>query len=328
MKSSEILAVIFFFASKGWRKTILTHRRPKNVWILGILRRQLHLVRRLIYMLEKPVQSSIPFAGLAPTQSFVPVFVQSSSQYLVQKAFPGFSPGFASTSRISRFNNKIQSQETSLQESSKETKVHLTIRKELKDDYASLGKAIVHGPHLQIARAVLKSETLKKFFVEKILQLMTIQLNDLCSRRNPSILRATTKEDIKEFDFKNLSFEWKERTPIFYAFLMTCASSQKQNNLEWLPSVSVAGSILLKQRNPHMNGCATILGLLMKSRSLEVSLLIVTGIYYNAEPFHYLTCKLICFLSKLATWTTAVSYFEVLVILTFHLGPQQESSYI
>lgn len=279
--------------------------------------------------------SPIPFAGFAPTQSFVPVFVQSSSQYLVQKAFPGFSPGFASTPRISRLNNKNQSQETSLQESSKETKVHLTvvypsktIRKELKDDYASLGKAIVHGSHQRIARAVLKNETLKKFIVEKILQLMTIQLNELCSRRNPSILRATTKEDIKEFDFKNLSFEWKERAPIFYAFLMTCASSQKQNNLEWLPSVSVAGSILLKQRNPHMNGCATILGLLMKSRSLEVSLLIVTGIYYNAEPFHYLTCKLICFLSKLATWTTAVSYFEVLVILTFHLGPQQESSYI
>ena len=158
--------------------------------------------------------SPIPFAGFAPTQSFVPVFVQSSSQYLVQKAFPGFSPGFASTPRISRLNNKNQSQETSLQESSKETKVHLTvvypsttIRKELKDDYASLGKAIVHGSHQRIARAVLKKETLKKFIVEKILQLMTIQLNELCSRRSPSILRATTKEDIKEFDFKNLSFE-------------------------------------------------------------------------------------------------------------------------
>lgn len=61
---------------------------------------------------------------------------------------------------------------------------------------------------------------------------MTIQLKELCSRRKPSILRATTKEDIKEFDFNNLSFEWKERAPIFYVFLMTCASSQKQNNLE------------------------------------------------------------------------------------------------
>ena len=148
---------------------------------------------------------------------------------------------------------------------------------------------------------------------------MTIQLNELCSRRNPSILRATTKEDIKEFDFKNLSFKWKERAAIFYAFLLTCASSQKQNNLEWLPSVSVAGSILLKQRNPHMNGCATILGFLMKSRSLEVSLLTLIGFYYNSEPFHYLTWKLICFLSKLASWTTAVSNFVVLVILNFHL---------
>lgn len=118
--------------------------------------------------------SPIPFAVFAPTQSFVPVFVQSSSQYLVQKAFPGFSPGFASTPRISRLNNKNQWQETSLQESSKETKVHLTvvypsktIRKELKDDYASLGKAIFHGSHQRIARAVLKNETLKKFIVEK-----------------------------------------------------------------------------------------------------------------------------------------------------------------
>ena len=71
--------------------------------------------------------SPIPLAGFAPTQSFVPVFVQSSSQYLVQKAFPGFGPGFAFTPRISRLNNKNQSQETSLQESSKETKGHLTV---------------------------------------------------------------------------------------------------------------------------------------------------------------------------------------------------------
>ena len=50
--------------------------------------------------------SAITFAGFAPTQSFVPVFVQSSSQYLVQNVFPGLSPGFASTPRISRLNKK------------------------------------------------------------------------------------------------------------------------------------------------------------------------------------------------------------------------------
>ena len=53
---------------------------------------------------------------------------------------------------------------------------------------------------------------------------------------------------------------------------MTCAGTKKQNNPDWLPSMSVAGSILLQQRNPHMNGCAAVLGILLKSNSLEGTL--------------------------------------------------------
>ena len=85
------------------------------------------------------------------------------------------------------------------------------------------------------------------------------------------MLRANTKEEIVDFDFEKLCFEWKERAPIFYAFLMTCATAT-QNEIapEWLPSIAVAGLILLKQQNSHMNGCATVLGILIKSRSLEV----------------------------------------------------------
>ena len=84
--------------------------------------------------------------------------------------------------------------------------------------------------------------------------------------------RANTKEGITQFDFKKLCLEWKARAPIFYAFLMTCARTKKQNQPELGPSVSVAGSILLKPRNPHMNSCAAVLGILLKSNSLEVRL--------------------------------------------------------
>ena len=159
----------------------------------------------------------------------------------------------------------------------KETKVHLTVaypsksvRKELKDDFAVLGKAISNGSPQKIARAVLKSVTLRKIVVEKVLQLMNTQLNDICSRKRPSILRANTKEEIANFDFEKVCLEWKERAPIFYAFLMTCAAIKKERAPEWLPSVAVSGSILLKQRNSHMNGCATVIGILIKTRSLEV----------------------------------------------------------
>ena len=77
----------------------------------------------------------------------------------------------------------------------RETSVHITVKypskpihKELKDDYAAIGKAIVYGSPRRTERAVLKNEALKKCIVEKVLQLMTLQLNGLCSRRQPSML--------------------------------------------------------------------------------------------------------------------------------------------
>ena len=159
----------------------------------------------------------------------------------------------------------------------KKTKVSLTvqypsktIRKELIDDFAILGKAIAHGSPQRIARAVLKNSTVKKYILEKVLKLLTLQVSGLCSRRKPSLLRSKTKNELSSFEFKNLCLEWKERAPLFYAFLMTIAFAKMKNNLQWLPCIAVAGSILLKQRNSHMNGCATIIGILIKSRSIEV----------------------------------------------------------
>lgn len=167
--------------------------------------------------------------------------------------------------------------------SGSETKVYITvhypsklIRKELKTDFASLGKAIANGSPERVARAVLKNADLKTCVVKKVLRLLTTQVNGLCSRRVPSILRAKTKDELIGFELKNVCLEWKERAPLLYAFLMTVASSKKESDLVWLSSVAVAGSILLKQRNPHMNGCATVLGIILKSRSLEVCSVYIT----------------------------------------------------
>lgn len=197
---------------------------------------------------------------------------------LIQKAFGGCSGGqmFTSTPRRKPAEPVLEKQVLSVTEL-QETQVHIsvtypcgkTVRKELKNDLSVLGKAIAHGPNQRIATAVLKSDTLKQMVVEKVLKLMTLQLNELCSRKRPSILRANTKEEIVNFDFEKACLELKARAPIFYAFLMTSACIGKENP-EWLPSVAVAGSVLLKQRNSHMNACATIIGILLKSRSLEV----------------------------------------------------------
>lgn len=224
----------------------------------------------------------VNFGAVSPITS---VALLSSRRFLVpngllQHASGGVTSGFTDrvlTSTPKTKQVEFQNPETPITEIIKEAKVHLTVaypsktfHKELKGDFAVLGKAIINGSPQRIARAVLKNIALRKIVVEKVLQLMNIQLNDICSRKRPSILRANTKDEIANFNFEKACLEWKERTPILYAFLMTCAGVQKDKALEWLPSVAVSGSILLKQRNSHMNACATILGILIKSRSLEV----------------------------------------------------------
>ena len=72
------------------------------------------------------------------------------------------------------------------------------------------------------------------------------------------------------FDFEDLWNEWKERAPIFYSLLLT-ATGSREKTTTWLPSMAVAGSILLKQRNPHMNATASIMSLVLKTKSIEVS---------------------------------------------------------
>ena len=71
-----------------------------------------------------------------------------------------------------------------------ETKVYLsveypsqTVQKELNDDLAVLGKVIASGFEQRIAKAILKNVNFKKIVVEKVLQLMTSQINGICSRK-------------------------------------------------------------------------------------------------------------------------------------------------
>ena len=159
----------------------------------------------------------------------------------------------------------------------KTTEVHITIKhpsktvhRVLTNDFAVIGKALVAGGYDQIAGAVLKNVCLKAIVVEKVLKLLTLQVNELCSTKRPSLLRSNSKERTSS-DFEKVCLEWKGRAPIFYSFLMTCAVVKREKAPEWLPGVAIAGSVLLKQRNSHMNaGCAKILKMLLKSRSLEV----------------------------------------------------------
>ena len=106
-----------------------------------------------------------------------------------------------------------------------------TLNKSLTGNYQAIGKALAHGMPSQIANAVLKDPTLRKHVVEKTLKTLSKEVSDLCSKKNPSLLRKSTKDDLINFDLQNLCNEWQELAPLFYLFLMTSAVKKKDQTL-------------------------------------------------------------------------------------------------
>ena len=142
-----------------------------------------------------------------------------------------------------------------------------TVNRTLAKDYETIAKALTFGPPQRLAKAVLKCKLLSK-------HVNLLSESGLCSRKTPSLLRKCGKEDLENFKFQSLCDEWRERSPLFFSFLMTCCISghSRDQAVKWLPSAVVAGSVLLKQRNQEMNATASVLGVLLKTGSIEVFL--------------------------------------------------------
>ena len=149
-----------------------------------------------------------------------------------------------------------------------------TVKRTLAKDYEAIAKALTFRPPQRLAKAVLKCKLLSKHVIESVLNLLSNEVSGLCSRKTPWLLRKCGKEDLANFKFQSLCYVWRERSPLFFSFLMTCCISGRSRDqaVKWLPSAVVAGSVLLKQRNQEMNATASVLRVLLKTGSIEVFL--------------------------------------------------------
>jgi hypothetical protein len=146
-----------------------------------------------------------------------------------------------------------------------------TVNKTLTSEFEAIVKAIVHGPPSRIAKAVFKCKSIRTIVIEQVLRAVSNEVDNLCSKRDPSLLKKNEKDDLINYDMLKLCEEWKRRAPIFYAFLLTCSTSKRHmHHSTWFPSIAVSGSILLKQRNNHMSATAIVIGLVLKTKSIEV----------------------------------------------------------
>ena len=74
-------------------------------------------------------------------------------------------------------------------------------------DFAKIVKAILHQNPKGIANVVVKSKSLREKVIDCLLQLIKTEIAGLCSVKNPSILRQTTKEDLLEFSLEKVCSE-------------------------------------------------------------------------------------------------------------------------
>ena len=211
-----------------------------------------------------------------PVPAYLPGFLSpiQSQPNLLLSAFPGqnmasprsahaFLPGVTSTPRSSGVQEQSQVQ-LKIQYPSK------NVNKSLTGSYQSIGKALAHGVPSQIAGAVMNCHSVRKHIVEKVLKIVNKEVAELCSTRKPSILRKIEKEDLEKFDLQLVCDEWREQGPVFYSFLLTSAINKRTKSFSWFGSLAIAGSILLKRRNKDISAAASVIGILLKSKSVEV----------------------------------------------------------
>ena len=224
---------------------------------------------------KRPVPAYLP-GFLSPIQSQPNLLLSAfpSQNMASPRSAHAFLPGVTSTPRSSGVQEQSQVQ-LKIQYPSK------NVNKSLTGSYQSIGKALAHGVPSQIAGAVMNCHSVRKHIVEKVLKIVNKEVAELCSTRKPSILRKIEKKDLEKFDLQLVCDEWRERAPVFYSFLLTSAINKRTKSFDWFGSLAIAGSILLKQRNKDMSAAASVIGILLKSKSVEVRfVLLILSLFY------------------------------------------------
>ena len=94
----------------------------------------------------------------------------------------------------------------------------------------------------------------------------------LVSSKHPSILRSIDVKSMAELSLENICQELRRRAPLVFSIMWSIALSKHsvKQQMEWLPSVAAAASILLKERSRFMNGFQLMLTMVIKYTRYQV----------------------------------------------------------
>ena len=86
-----------------------------------------------------------------------------------------------------------------------------TVKHALLDDLGSIGKKLCGGAYTQIARSTWSCKKVREQFVLLFLKEINWECFNMCSKKNPNVLRKTCKENIVNFSLTELDNELKDK---------------------------------------------------------------------------------------------------------------------
>ena len=114
---------------------------------------------------------------------------------------------------------------------------------------------------------------------QNILQCIAKELDKecsgLCSIKQPSCLRETSKQQMLNFSFEEMDRELQGRAPLLRMVLRAASlrqSKKMESDLFLLPETCMAASICLKNRSPHMTALQLLVTIILQHSGMMVSI--------------------------------------------------------
>lgn len=129
-------------------------------------------------------------------------------------------------------------------------------------------KQLACGIYQYVANFLWDRTVIRNLLLQKMLKNIQAECSNLCSSKNPSLLRHISPSDIVEFQDRAFDRELKERSPILHSVLKeTVISTKAKNRIKkddtkstindsYIATVCLAASLLLRKRCSAMSAIA------------------------------------------------------------------------
>ncbi len=135
-----------------------------------------------------------------------------------------------------------------------------------------LGKSVGRRNPSAIARQVMSHRKTKEAVLRETGLILRKELQTLCKSSAPSMLRGTSPQALKTFQWDSLVDELEERSPTLLEVLRACVSRRRRKSRKgrsYAASentvIGLCAAILLRHRNIKMNLVQRVLSLLLYS---------------------------------------------------------------